>query len=149
MPIDSFGSGGIVYGPGEYEISGVKVRGVGLAGESNGKSIKSIYTAELDGLRLAFFLDISIDPPDEALDKLGEIDILFLSADTSKIKTKQIISLIKQIDPSIIIPVTDKLAKLLISEMGQKVGAEEKFVIKKKDLIKEGMTNKLVWLTTK
>lgn len=149
MSVDSFSSENIVYGPGEYEISGVRVRGVTLPGESNSKSIKSIYTAQLDDIHLAFFLNISTPPPEDTLDKLGEVDILFISTDTGKLKPKQTISLIKQIDPSIVIPVTDKTAKILNEEMGQKAKAQEKLVIKKSNLIKEDIANKLVWLKTK
>jgi len=148
-PIDSFSTEGIIFGPGEYEISGVRVRGIALPEESNSKEIKTIYAVELDGIHMAFLIDISSEPPEDALDKLGEVDILFFSADTKKFKIKQIISLIKQVDPSIIIPANDKMAKTLMEEMGQKVRAEEKLTIKRSDLIKEGMANKLVWLKTK
>ena len=149
LPIDSFSSEDTVFGPGEYEISGVRVRGIALPEESNAKEIKTIYAAELDGMHMAFLIDIVSEPSEDALDKLGEVDILFFSADLKNLKTKQLISLIKQIDPSIIIPVNDKIAKTLMEEMGQKVKAEEKLTIKRSDLMKEGMTNKLVWLKTK
>ena len=149
MPVDSFSSPEVIYGPGEYEISGVRVRGVLLPGSSNNGVLKTMYTARLEGMSLAFFLDISINPPEDTLDRLGEIDVLFISADTKKMKPKQITALIKQIDPSIVIPMTDETAKVLSEEMGQKVKAQEKLVIKRKDLIKEDIANKLVWLKTK
>lgn len=149
IPVDSFDSQSVIYGPGEYEISGVRVRGVMLPGESDSKNIKSVYTAELDGMHLAFFLNILTNPPEDALDKLGEVDILFISVDTKTFKPKQITSLIKQIDPSIVIPITDTTAKVLNEEMGQKAKAQEKLVIKRSDLIKEDVANKLIWLKTK
>ena len=149
MPVNSFSSQSIIYGPGEYEISGVRVRGVLLPEDSSDKVLRSMYTAQLEGMRLAFFLDISANPSEDSLDRLGEIDILFISVDTKELNPKQITALIKQIDPSIIIPTTDKTAKMLSEEMGQKVKAEEKLVIKRKDLVKEDIANKLVWLKTK
>jgi len=149
MPIDSFNSQEVIFGPGEYEISGVRVRGIGLSAESNKDTIRSIYTVELEGMRLAFFLNLSKEIPEKALDKLGEVDVLFISAETKQIKTKQLISLIKQIDPSIVIPTDDKTAKVLSEEMGQKLKAQEKLVIKRKDLTKEDIANKLIWLRTK
>jgi len=149
LPIDSFASQDAILGPGEYEISGVRVRGIALSNESSAKELKTIYTVELDGMHMAFLLDIFSEPSEDVMDKLGEVDILFFSADTQKLKVKQIISLIKQIDPSIIIPVTDKVAKALMEEMGQKVQVEEKLTIKRSDLVKEDIANKLIWLKTK
>jgi len=147
--VDSFSSPEVIYGPGEYEVSGVRVRGVQLPEDSDKGVIRSMYTARLEGMNLAFFLDISINPTEDSLDRLGEIDVLFISVETNKLKPKQITALIKQIDPSIVIPVTDKTAKVLSEEMGQKVKAQEKLVIKRKDLVKEDIANKLVWLKTK
>ena len=149
IPVDSFSSPEVIYGPGEYEISGVRVRGVLLSENSNNEMLKSMYTARLEGMNLAFFLDISASPPEDSLDRLGEVDVLFISADTKKLKPKQITALIKQIDPSIVIPITDKTAKVLSEEMGQKIKAQEKLVIKRKDLIKEDIANKRVWLKKK
>ena len=151
LPIDSFVQQEIIYGPGEYEISGVRVRGVSLPNGPNPdkKTIKSTYVVEFEGIKLAFLTEISAIPPEEALDKLGEVDILFLSVDTKKVKPKQITSLIKQLDPSIVISTTDKTAKMLAEEMGQKVKPEERLIIKRKDFVKEDIANKLVWLRTK
>jgi len=149
LPIDTFESDNLVLGAGEYEIEGVRVRGIELPEESKKDLVKTIYSAELDGMHMAFLLDLNTEPPGDALDQLGEVDLLFFSADTSKLKAKQLISLIKQIDPSVILPVGDKTAKTLMEEMGQKVKAEEKLTIKRKDLMKEGMTNKLIWLKSK
>jgi hypothetical protein len=144
LPVDTFTPAETIYGPGEYEISGVRVLGFPVPGEHNGKNtIKSTYTVEL-GLK-----DISSASPEEMLDKLGEVDILFLSVDTRKLNPKQTISLIKQLDPSVIIPVSEKTAKMLADEMGQKIKAEEKLVIKRKDLVSGDMSNKLIWLKTK
>jgi len=149
MPVDSFKSMETVHGPGEYEIADIRVKGIELKEESDTKTIRSAYVVEFENIHLAFITDISNNLKEDALDKLGEIDVLFLSADTKKLKPKDLASLIKQVSPSIIIPITDSTAKVLSEEMGQKVKAEEKLVIKKKDIIKEGISNKLVWLKTK
>jgi len=149
LPVDSFSSPEVIFGPGEYEIEGVTIRGIALPENSGPGEIRSAYAVNLDGMNLAFMSDISSEPSENALDALGEVDILFLSVDTKKFKPKQTITLIKQIDPSIIVPADDKTAKFLIEEMGQKVKAEEKLTIKKKDIIKEDVANKLIWLKTK
>lgn len=146
-PFDSFLSQDMIDGPGEYEISGVRVRGINLGGD--GKSIKTAYSAEFDDIRLAFLIDLPKEPSGEVLDRLGEVDMLFISADSKKLNSKQLATLIKQIDPRIVIPLSDAAAKKLAEELGQKVKAEEKFVIKKKDLLSESTTHRLVWLKTK
>lgn len=136
----------VVAGAGEYEISGVRVKGINLDKGASDRSLRTVYSAELEGARLLFLGELSDQLVGDALDKLGAVDILFLSAESSKIAGKELTKLIKQIDPKIIIPIGDKTAKLLSEELGQKVKAEEKLVIKKKDLDKEAIANKLVWL---
>ncbi len=135
-----------VAGAGEYEISGVRVNGINLDEETNGQLLRTVYSAELEGVRLAFLGELSGDAIGQALGKLGAVDILFLSVEPGKLKAKQITTLIKQVDPKIIIPIGEKTVKLLAEELGQKVEAHEKLVIKKKDLDKEQIVGKLVWL---
>lgn len=148
LPIDTFVADGTIFGPGEYEISGARVHGIGVPAESSAKEIKTIYGVELDGIKMAFLIDMASQLEDDSIDNIGEVDILFFSADSKKMKDKEIISLIKQIDPGIIIPATDEAAKMLVEEMGQKVKPEEKLTVKKGDFVKEDITNKLVWLKT-
>jgi len=146
MPVDSFGSQDVIQGPGEYEIGGVRVRGAAIAKESSPSEIKTAYGVELDGIKLGFLGSIETVLEDDVLDALGEIDILFFSADIKKLKAKQITTLIKQTTPIVIVPTDEKLVKLLAVELGQKVKAMDKLVVKKKDILKEGAANKLVWL---
>ncbi len=134
----------VVAGAGEYEISGVRVKGINLAKESAPQILRTIYLAELEGIRLAFLGELGDPPAAETLDGLGTVDILFLAVSAGK--AKQITTLIKQVDPKMIVPIGEKPAKLLMEELGQKVKAEEKLVIKKKDLAKEEVAKKLVWL---
>lgn len=149
VPVESFPGAEIIQGPGEYEISGAKIRGLVLAEETTATHFKTLYEVLLDGIRIAFMNNLSYLPRSEVLDRLGEIDILCLSVNPAKIKGKEIITLIKQIDPKIIIPIEEKMVKVLAEELGQKVKAEERLVVKRKDLLKEEVSNKLVWLTQK
>lgn len=144
LPISFPLSPEVVAGAGEYEISGVRVKGVNL--DKDSQALNTFYAAELEGIRLAFLGELGDQPAGEPLGKLGTVDILFFSAGSSKLNTKQITTLIKQVDPKIIIPTDDKTAKLLAEGLGQKVKVEEKLVIKKKDLDKEEIANKLIWL---
>lgn len=135
-----------VAGAGEYEISGVRVNGINLDEETNNQLLRTVYSVELEGVRLAFLGELGGESIVQALGKLGTVDILFLSVEPGKLKGKQIATLVKQLDPKIIIPIGEKTVKLLTEELGQKVEAYEKLVIKKKDLDKEQIVGKLVWL---
>jgi len=111
--------------PGEYEISGVRIRGVALP--ASDKNIKSAYRILLDGLNLAFLGDIDAELGEKELDALGSVDILFVPSKTVSGK------IIKSINPSIAIPGWGD-PKVLMAEIGQKPDTQEKLVIKKKDI---------------
>lgn len=129
----------VVAGPGEYEVSGVQVKGISL-------NKRSIYGAEVERIRLAFLGELGEESVAGALDGLGTVHILFLSLGGKKLAAKEITNLIKQVDPKIIIPLDDKTAKTLAEELGQRIQAHEKLVVKRKDLDKEEVANKVVWL---
>ncbi len=150
LPINSFvGTGTIIRGPGEYEVDGIRIRGMALGGESGENVIRTAYSLIFDNINFGILGLISTFPEETVLDMLGEVDILLLSVDNKKLKGKELVTLIKQITPRMIIPTDDKTMKFLREELGQKVEVEEKLVIKKRDLIKEGVVNKLIWLKTK
>ncbi len=117
-----------IIGPGEYEISGVKVRGAGVSGPSD--EIHSVYKVVIDDVSIGVLGDIDIELNENALDVLSEIDILLVPSNGMTGK------LVKSIEPKIVIPGWGD-AKTAMGEMGQKPEPEEKLVIKKKDL--EGM----------
>lgn len=113
--------------PGEYEISGVKITGVET---SSDKSLRVAYRIVVDDLNLAFLGDISAELDTNALDVLGDVDILFVPSKSISGK------IIKSIDPSIAVSGWGD-PKILMSETGQKPEPMEKLVIKKKDLESE------------
>ncbi len=143
-PLDTSSPPEVIQGPGEYEIKGVRIKGFELTNDDAGH-LKTSYLVDLEGIRLSFLDELLVEPSKEVLGELGEVDILFISADFGKSKTRQLTSLVKQVDPKIIVPTDDKTAKALAEELGQRPAAEEKLVIKKKDLTSE-VTNKLIWL---
>jgi hypothetical protein len=115
--------------PGEYEISGVKIRGVALpsGGDSPIGELKTAYRMVVDGINIALLGDVDAELGEKALDVLGDIDILFVPSNKNSGK------LIKSIDPSIAIPGWGD-PKIVMAETGQKPDQLEKLVIKKKDL---------------
>ncbi|PIR97991.1 MAG: hypothetical protein COT89_01945 [Candidatus Colwellbacteria bacterium CG10_big_fil_rev_8_21_14_0_10_42_22] len=133
----------VVAGAGEYEISGVRVRGINLG--NGGGVLQTAYAVKFDDIRLGFLAGLKKAPNQNALDELGETDILFVNIESSVLPKKELVSLIKRIEPSILIAPTDKGAKTLMEEFGQKVSREEKLVIKAKDINREDK-NKIIWL---
>ncbi|MDD5711072.1 MAG: MBL fold metallo-hydrolase [Candidatus Colwellbacteria bacterium] len=138
-----FAEEGRIWGAGEYEVAGVKVRGVDVG--SDKKILRTAYAVYFDNIRLGFLNSLSASLSQGVLDKLGEIDVLFINPELSSLSTKELAALIKKVEPSIIIPMTDKGAKVLLEELGQKATKEEKLTLRAKELSgEEGI--KVVWL---
>lgn len=144
LPISSHFPLNLIQGPGEYEVMGIKVRGIGLEKESDAKNIRTVYLVKMDGMQLCFLGSIEKDLDEEFLEKIGEVNILFINGEAA---AKTIISLIKDIDPRIVICYSDGNAKMLMKELGQIVEAQDKVSVKKKDLSEE--ETKLIWLKEK
>lgn len=135
---------GRIVGPGEYEISGLRVRGVNL-NNKNKKVLKTAYAVKFDDIRLGFINGLETTLTQDTLDKLGEIDILFLDSESSALDAKELSALIKKIEPHVLVPMTNKGAKALLEEFGQKASKEEKLTLRAKDINKEEGI-KVIWL---
>lgn len=104
----------IVDGPGEYEIKGVSIIGISTfhddkKGEERGKN--TAYVIEIDGLRLLHIGDLGHKLDDSSIKEIGNIDILFLPVGgTYTIDSKTAVDVMKQIGPSIVVPMHYKLA---------------------------------------
>ena len=85
--------------------------------------------------------------PEELLDHAGEVDVLLVRVGKNGMDEKDAATLIKKIEPSIVIPAFDKTPSDLLRALGQKASLEEKLVFKKKDLAPEGQ--KVLLLETK
>lgn len=139
----------IIKSPGEYEVRGVFVRGFASKTVYDGvERINTVYTFELDGIKVAYFGAISDkDLDSKAKEEIGDIDIVFVPVggdevlggeDAYKIAMKR--------EPKIIIPIhfgvvgqKDALEKFLKEADAKDVKPIDKLTIKKKDLIgKEG-----------
>ena len=71
----------LVNGPGEYEISGVLILGIGtyhdaVKGQSRGKN--TVYLLEIDGLTICHLGDIGHIIRDETVEEMEKVDILML-----------------------------------------------------------------------
>lgn len=134
---------------GEYEISGVMVRGFQLPDGSNtpttrkSREFKIAYAVQWEEMRLGFLGRASemLDP--ETLEQFADIDILFIPLDAPYLSGEAAAKIVKQLEPRIVIPTLSKNPKSLLKELGQTAEPTEKLSIKKKEL---GTGLKVVWL---
>ncbi len=108
----------IVCWPGEYDIAGVTIRGIG---QMEGQQVS--FAVEVDGYRIAFPSTPLQEWTDVELEKLGEIQVLCLPAEDTKKAQK----LIEDVDPRVllIIPGADgKIDQELLKQCGA-VGKEQ------------------------
>ena len=128
--------------PGEYEIGGVFIRGLGSLGpEGKINIIWSIASEDINLCHLGALAKPELAP--ETKEALGEIDILFVPTyGEDSLAAPQAHRLATVLEPKIIVPLfyagagKDYLRKFL-KEEGEEIKPEEKLSVKKKDLSSE------------
>ena len=81
-------------GPGEYEISGIEITGVG-----------QIYLFSAEDMRIAYLDKLGRALNDQEQELIGDVDILFIPIGGGEVlDCKAAIQVINQIDPRIVIP---------------------------------------------
>ncbi|MBI2515035.1 MBL fold metallo-hydrolase [Candidatus Wolfebacteria bacterium] len=134
-----------INGAGEYNLRGINILGIPLTEESTGKFLKTIYILEAEDIRLCLLGHLSEAPETATLQKIGEIDILFIPAGGKPfLDQKSSFKLVKQIEPKIVIPSFFKLPGLkrpaadvqtFLDEVNhKKIDSQEKLSIKSKEL---------------
>ncbi len=84
----------VVSWPGEYDFSGILVRGIGQEG---GRQIS--YVCHMENVRVAFIDGPILDWTDADIQHVGEVDVLVVAADNPK----KVLALVEAIDPRVII----------------------------------------------
>lgn len=98
----------VISGPGEYEVAGVTVLGYGSfhddkKGEERGKN--TIYKMTVDGIRIAHLGDLGHKLPEDLVDKLGDVDILFVPVGGHyTVDAATAVEVVSQIEPLVVIP---------------------------------------------
>lgn len=121
----------VITGPGEYEISGVSIIGVqsfhdNKKGEERGKN--TLFVIEIDGIRLLHLGDLGHKLSESDLKEIGNIDILFVPVGgTFTLGPKEAWEVVKQVGPSIIIPMHYKSEGMNLESFGE-LGVVEDFL---------------------
>ena len=117
----------VVSGPGEYEVDDVFIRGIetkGPVGEIN--TIYSIMIDQTKILHLGAITESEVSP--EAVEAIGEVDILFVPVDSRIIDPKLASKLAFSFNPKIVIPVNHSVdePKNSLSMFLKESGAESR-----------------------
>lgn len=131
----------VISGPGEYEIGGVFIHG--FLSKALGEKVNTIYTIDMEGMRLCFMgalADSKISS--EAKEAIEGIDILFVPiGDSGVLDPSAAHKLAVQFEPKIIIPAhygdvgVQNALKTFLKEAGEENAERaDKLTIKKKDL---------------
>jgi len=125
----------VISGPGEYEVKGISIEGVGLKTEIDGKSfMASAYSINIEGLVVGVLPNIPEDFKASDI-SMGTPNILIIPI-TSESDVSKVYKTAVSLEPNIIIPVDydEKTLKAFLKEAGQSVDVVEKLTIKKKDV---------------
>jgi len=118
-------SKGTISWPGEYDIAGIAIRGIG---HEEGANVSYVLTAS--GVRCAFLHSPLHDWNDDELELLGDVDVLCIPSDDPKIIQK----LVDEIDPRVLIPLdtggAEKYAEALKVSGAAGKEAEDKYELK-------------------
>jgi len=130
-----------VDGPGEFDVKGLFVRGIPAEGAA-------IYSIRMEDIRMGFLGSLKQKELTESqLSELEDINILFVPVGGKTVcDAEEAVVIVNQIEPRFVIPMhyeqkglkmnLDKVEQFL-KEMGAKPVEQEKFTLKKSDLLGE------------
>lgn len=118
----------VIDGPGEYEVGGVSVIGVGTWHDDNQgaeRGRNTVFVIEIDGLRIAHLGDLGHKLTQEQLEEMGPVDVVFVPVGGHyTIDAKTAAEVVKQVDPWIVVPMHYQQPGLDAGTFGQLAGVE-------------------------
>lgn len=137
----------VIFGPGEYEVKNVFVKGFLSSGPQ--ERLNTIYLVTFEGMKLCFLGALSnAELGTETLEAIEDVDLLFTPlGENGTLGPQAAYKLAVSLEPKVIIPMYYDKAQLgqFIKEGGEaKTDPIDKFVVKKKDL--EGREGEIVVL---
>lgn len=123
----------VASGPGEYEVRDIFIKG--FLSKAEKEKINTIYTAQFDGINLCFLGGLSGELPEEALESLNDVDILFVPV-SGELPADKAYKIAVSLEPKLIIPLgEDDDVKKFIKEAGSSNPEKlDKLTLKRKDL---------------
>lgn len=114
---------------GEYEVSGISVFGVVTyhdVDEGVSRGINNVFTILLDGLRICHLGDLGHELTAKQADAIGNVDVLLCPVGgVYTIDPVQAVKTIRQLEPSIIIPMHYKTAVHDAKTFGELAGVDD------------------------
>lgn len=134
----------VASGPGEYEVRDIFIKG--FLSKAEKEKINTIYTAQFDGINLCFLGGLSSELPEEALESLNDVDILFVPV-SDTLPADKAYKIAVSLEPRLIIPLgEDDGVKKFIKESGSANPDKlDKLTLKRKDL--DGKEGEIVLLS--
>lgn len=95
-----------IEGPGEYEVSGISIRGVAAKGYSEEEAKAVIYRLDIGGFRVAVLGHIKNPLNESQLEGLGVVDIVTIPVGGNgyTLNAHEAAAIVRQIDPKVVIP---------------------------------------------
>lgn len=109
--------------PGEYEVSGVVIHGIGARAHMDDEAKKSsvIYTIAVDDMRIAVLGHIYPDLTEDQLEAIGQVDIAIVPVGDNGYTLDGVgaLQVIKKIEPKVVIPThyADKAIKYEVEQV--------------------------------
>jgi len=143
----------IINSPGEYEVKGVFIDGIGSEHDKKKGEIfgaNTIFVFHLEDLVVCHLGDLGEKLDSQKLDQIGNVDVLLVPVGGKfTLDVESIVNVINEIEPKIVIPMHYKIEGLNIelddvAKFKEAIGAEATEVegalkLQKKDLPEEGM----------
>ena len=139
--------GQVIRGAGEYEAKEILVSGYSLPDESADAFFKTAYKVTAEEITLGFLGHLSEGLSQEAVEKMRDVDILFIPAGGKPfISAEAAAKLIKQLDPKLIVASFFKTPGLkrnssdwknLSDELDLKPEILEKLTVRKKEITEQ------------
>ena len=112
------GDAKVITGPGEYEIQGFYIRGIGTAPSTEESPANTAYLIQTEGLTLCHLGDLAQPLAGQAKEELRATDILFIPAGGGcTVSPRQALGVINSLDPKIVVPMHFDLKGLQV-ELG-------------------------------
>jgi L-ascorbate metabolism protein UlaG (beta-lactamase superfamily) len=142
----------VIFGPGEYEVKGVFIKGYPSVSKHGGKeSINTVYQVTLENMNLCFLGALAGELPKEVVEALDDVDVLFVPIGGDGVLDPAAAGKVAvSLEPKLIIPMhfdgpSSKELKQFLKEIGAEgVKPADKLTLKKKDL--EGKAGEAVVL---